>query len=378
MWGEDSELNVTSRSQALRAARPHPFAIPADRLSAILEPATAGPSGAPTSPAATPAPSARVALFLPSLPKSPLDSPELIRVRPRAARKFDPALVRWSVPAAPVDPTRLPDLLTAELPDVRLGPAVHYLASMAEFAADLSERGRAIPTLEPAASSQVDDAAPSSPNWRAHWRAALQGPDLIAFQGFVTAMPPVLRAEALTDRESEAATPADVLSRALDCLVDGAVRERLRARRMHLAGALPPRRGRRPARLPASEAWLAALTTDTGLFAANDSEAQALRRSLAGWDGLGAGPAGPAQLLFRLVEPQREPVDDPNSEERDDPETTETDDFDSDGLVRHDPDPHGPGEDGPVQGAVAAGDSALTAPNPSAPVADGSAPPDPT
>lgn len=33
LWAEDSELPVTSPSQALRTARPHPFAVPAASLA---------------------------------------------------------------------------------------------------------------------------------------------------------------------------------------------------------------------------------------------------------------------------------------------------------------------------------------------------------
>ena len=41
MWAEDSELTVTSRSEALRRARPHPFAASAEALAALLEDTTA-------------------------------------------------------------------------------------------------------------------------------------------------------------------------------------------------------------------------------------------------------------------------------------------------------------------------------------------------
>src|SRR4051794_5813437 len=69
VWAEDSDRAVTSRSQALRSARPHPFAAPVD----VLADACSGKAGEAT-------------LRLPSLAKSPLDSPELIRGTPRAAR----------------------------------------------------------------------------------------------------------------------------------------------------------------------------------------------------------------------------------------------------------------------------------------------------
>lgn len=58
LWAEDSDLLVKSPSQALRSARPHPFAAPADLIAGIHpgKPATA-------------------VLLLPSLRSAPLDSP---------------------------------------------------------------------------------------------------------------------------------------------------------------------------------------------------------------------------------------------------------------------------------------------------------------
>lgn len=43
LWAEDSDLLVKSPSQALRSARPHPFAAPADLIAGIHpgKPATA-------------------------------------------------------------------------------------------------------------------------------------------------------------------------------------------------------------------------------------------------------------------------------------------------------------------------------------------------
>ena len=58
LWAEDSEPAVKSQSQALRSARPHPFAAPADALAEIQ----AGRAG-------------EAVLLLPSLRTAPLDSP---------------------------------------------------------------------------------------------------------------------------------------------------------------------------------------------------------------------------------------------------------------------------------------------------------------
>ena len=57
LWSEDSDLPVKSPSQALRIARPHPFAAPADVMTGIHQgkPGTA-------------------VLLLPSLRSAPVDS----------------------------------------------------------------------------------------------------------------------------------------------------------------------------------------------------------------------------------------------------------------------------------------------------------------
>ena len=69
LWAEDSDLLVKSPSQALRSARPHPFAAAADAIAGI-HPGKPGTS----------------VLLLPSLRSAPLDSPELIRVVPAPGR----------------------------------------------------------------------------------------------------------------------------------------------------------------------------------------------------------------------------------------------------------------------------------------------------
>src|SRR5438445_174576 len=69
----------------------------------------------------------------------------------------------------------------------------------------------------------------------------------------------------------------------------------------------PPRRGRLPARLPATEAWLTALTGPDGRFDAGPGELSALARGLAPWEDIGTGRTGPARATFRLAEVPAEP-----------------------------------------------------------------------
>ncbi len=72
---------------------------------------------------------------------------------------------------------------------------------------------------------------------------------------------------------------------------------------------VPPRRGRLPARLPATEAWLTALTGSDGRFDADPGELSALARALAPWEDIGTGKTGPARATFRLAEVTAEPDD---------------------------------------------------------------------
>src|SRR5262249_59625162 len=94
-----------------------------------------------------------------------------------------------------------------------------------------------------------------------------------------------------------------VMAAALAALVDAAAREALPPG-LRLA---PLRRGRLPARLPAAEVWLAALTGLDGRLDADPAELSALAQALAPWEDIGTGQTGPARATFRLTEVPAEP-----------------------------------------------------------------------
>ena len=71
LWAEDTSKSVNSTSQAVKSARPHPFAAEPVQLEAL---AVRGEAGV-------------LELLLPSLKRAPLDSPQLIRVEARRASK---------------------------------------------------------------------------------------------------------------------------------------------------------------------------------------------------------------------------------------------------------------------------------------------------
>jgi SNF2 family DNA or RNA helicase len=264
LWAEDSDRRVKSLSQAVRSARPHPFAASTGVLAGIC----AGKPGEAT-------------LLLPSLRMAPLDSPELVRIVPRPPASSDPALLAWVVPIVTVDAPTAFTALSERTDGTRYGASVEYMRELAAFAWELAARGRVLPTVE-----RVQDGA------IARWRPVIQGRDVVALHEFVTAMPPVCRAAPGRD------DPQPLVDAALCALVDAAARMML----PHGLDLTPVRRGRRPKRLPAVEGWLAALSTPDGRFDADPAELDALAHGLQPWDEFAIGQTGPVRATFRLTE----------------------------------------------------------------------------
>jgi SNF2 family DNA or RNA helicase len=262
LWAEDSDLLVKSPSQALRSARPHPFAAAADAIAGI-HPGKPGTS----------------VLLLPSLRSAPLDSPELIRVIPRPAARTDATLLAWTVPVVQLDAGAALAAIDEPVADIRYGASVGYLAELAAFARELVERGRVLPELRRDTHGAI-----------ACWRPVLQGRDVVAMTSLTSAMPPVCRAE-LGGHD-----PHELVVSAVDAMVDAAVRAALP--RIDL---VRPRRGR-PKRRPAVEDWLTALTGPDGRFDTEPDELDALAQALRPWDAVGTGMVGPARATFRLSE----------------------------------------------------------------------------
>src|SRR5262252_3290821 len=235
LWAEDSELSVASTSQALRSARPHPFAFPSGTLATLH----AGKPG-------------EAILLLPSVRTAPLDSPELIRAVPRPGPRARAALLPWTVPVVLLYGTSALAAIPERAPGIRYGASMDYLAGLAGFATELVARGRVLPTLDHDGAGAV-----------ARWRPVIQGPDVTAIHALAAAMPPVCRALAPGHDD-----PHDVLTAALAALVDAAARQALPAG----LRLVPPRPGRRPSRLPAADAWLTALTGPDGRFDADSGE----------------------------------------------------------------------------------------------------------
>ena len=270
LWAEDPTLPTKSASQSLRTARPHPFAAPLTLSGTSRE----------------------TILLLPSLASAPLDSPDLLRDAPRRSSKTEPGLLPWRVPVSwlePVDAIRL--LAGDDAPDLRAGQSMRYLAAMVDFASDLVDRGRVLPTVELAKAGGL-----------ARWRPVVQGPDLMALHRLAAAMPPVCRAEAGDPDDRQGRDPHLLVSAVVELFVDAIVRPRL-------AGAdsaidlRPARRGR--AKMTVVDAWLTALTAAAPDIDAPDKDLDELAAALVTWDEV--GPVGPAnaRLTIRLLAPAR-------------------------------------------------------------------------
>ena len=302
LWAEDSALPASVDTPAggrpSRAPRPHPFAAGPGVLGDALGLLGEGPRDLARQAAAD-----ELSLWLPSAGPGPAGAPELIRDAgtavppPRRA-----SLGCWRVPALAFGPAAALTLLTAldpvdsppaaaVHPDLIAGGSAVYWAAVARFAADLCARGRVVPVLENPVFTDDGD------GWVAAWRPVLTGPDAPRAADLAGAMPPVCRAG-----EPGGVPPGPLLASALDALADAAARARLGSSTL-----LPPRRGRRPARIPVAERWAAALTGPDGgvevATAEDEAEAAGLAAALEAWRAAAQAPAGPVRTCFRLVEP---------------------------------------------------------------------------
>jgi superfamily II DNA or RNA helicase len=269
LWAEDGDRPATGSSRALRTARPHPFAAPPAALGALHP-------GKPTT----------LTLLLPSRPGGPLASPELVRAGREPAARGALSLRPWTVPGLLVDPAELDD----PADEARYGASVAHLRAVAELAADLATRGRVLPTLDRGPQGAL-----------ARWRPIVQGLDAVALDALVAGLPPVGRAEAAGPRDTAGADPHALVSDAVAVLTDAAVRDRI-ARSPVPVSPLPARRGRAPQRLPATEAWLAALLTPDARVDVTGRQLDALAAAVAEWDAVGAPTAAHGRACFRLAE----------------------------------------------------------------------------
>jgi len=295
LWAEDSGRPATAGSRPARTSRAprlHPFAADPD----VLADAVAELAGS-SADLARKAIEDELTLRLPSAPDGPLASPELVRAPDAASagQAARPVLAAWRVPALTFDAPVAADLLAAlGYPGTRsetavAGGSLLYLTALARFADDLAGRGRVLPVM----------VGSEDGRYAARWRAVLSGADAQRARELATAMPPLCRADAGSEPSAVLVTDA------LDALADASARARLgRDPEFRL---LPPRAGRRPARIPVAERWAAALTGAdaqvTVTTPQDEAEAADLAAALDDWRAAAQAPAGPVRTCFRLVEP---------------------------------------------------------------------------
>ena len=300
LWAEDPDLPPVpdGAPSDVHLPRPHPFACQAAELADML----AGQPGAQE--AVRKAVHDELTLQLPTAGGGPLASPELVRPEapgtpgaPRAsgasgsARRGRVSLAGWRVPVLALGPAAALAVLGGSglagsgSPDEAAisGGSLTYLAAVARFAVGLAARGRVLPVLET-----------EGGGYAARWRPVLGGADAQRARDLAAAMPPSCRAVS-------GQAPGTLLGSALDALADAAARARLPA------PLLPARRGRTPARLPAAERFVLALTaTDARLDVVtpqDEAETAELAAELDAWRDGAVIPAGPVRTCFRLAEP---------------------------------------------------------------------------
>jgi hypothetical protein len=258
LWAEDSTMPPRATR---RAARPHPFAAPAEAIAAAL-----GDTRAKAS-------QAKATLHLPTAGGRPLDSPELVRTDPPARGSAEVTLTPWLVPTLELDPDAALALLRGLDDRVAHGSSLRHAAEIAAFAADLVRRGRVLPAVA----------------WgTAVWRPLLTGADAAWARALAGALPPSGRAAG--------GNPGTLVAAALDALVDAAARTALEG--VRLAGG----------RGTTSGSWLGALSGRERGVDADASDLAALAEAVAEWQRDAAG--GAVRACFRLVEPDEDEVQD--------------------------------------------------------------------
>ena len=284
MWGEDSSLASRLPKRARHEPknikpRSHPFACDSDWLREAISRLNEVPDGlAVTS----------LALLLPGTSFAPQASPHLFREED-VEIKDGSGLVSWSVPALALSPRDCLDLLLSlpegSPPGVAIGDSLRFFSEVAKLALEFVARGRMIPTLT------IRDEL-----FHALWRpVAVDESDSERLRLLVRSMPAVCRAE-FVGSSLEGRMPDAILRDMTERLVDATVRQMLTG-----WSPLPPLRKKR---LSASEAWIAALTSEQGIVDANSNELIKLQKALNEWGrpGLSAAQAS-LRTCFRLSSP---------------------------------------------------------------------------
>ena len=279
LWAEDSDLPTAGASRA-RGVTSHPFAAGDGSLQHLL-PAQVEPAH----------------LRLPSRGTAPVDSPYLIRAKPRRASAKELELRGWNVPVLWLEPreltstvltdsaetSALADLMsTGHHGDYLAAPSVKYLRAVLEFADDLVRRGRVLPEV------QWIDAGLANHNPESRWSPVLRGVDARRAAELRHAMPPGFRSAEGSEHQGQ------LFSSMLSLLVDAVVRQRTSHRSLVRLGSRST--------TTATVAWAEALSQSNRLVHASENEMRQLDQALDVWDEY-LHPAQPAaNLVLHLSE----------------------------------------------------------------------------
>lgn len=172
------------------------------------------------------------------------------------------------------------------------GASLRWVAAVAELALDILARGRVLPVLEGTGTQ-----APS-----ARWLPMPTAEDLARATNLAGRLPAVCRCAL----PQSGTNPSSLVAELLCDLVDASARQALAGH-----GLGPLRKGRKPAKLPAAEATLAALGGPPGAaqVLGGPDELAKLAVLLDEWRRPAAGPASLVRTCFRLTPPTDQRLD---------------------------------------------------------------------
>ena len=281
LWGEAADRYGApaparrGRAPKRPAAREHPFAADPGPLRA-----SAARLGAPESRLSA----SRSTLHLPSYPRAPQPSPDLLHAHAAEPPSGAPsAAAPWTVATFGVGYVDAIDFLlrlpAEPVEGATAAGTLRWWAEAAKLALELVARGRVVPVMEPGGGGR--------------WQPVLSDEaDAERMAVLRRAFPGACGAAEIRGVDGE---PDDAPLAALSALVDGCVRQGLAGH-----AVVPPRQGRRST----GERWLKALAGENGLFPAEADALGRLRAALARWRRALALPAdGGLRTCFRLTAP---------------------------------------------------------------------------
>src|SRR5258708_7564064 len=245
--------------------RQHPFALAYDPLKEALG-ELAG------SLLVESAGSAILTLHMPSTPKGPMHSPELIVEETGELRGT--AFKPWNVVTLVLDPNLALDFLLA-LPDnpphgVAFGSSLRFWTTAAKFTFELITRQSYMPTVQETQSN-------GDISLRAAWKAVLASDDAERLQMLSSMMPPSCRAF-LPPGAKKASVPQEIVHHFLNQSIDAFVRASISPREL-----LPTQRSRRSRAMPLAEQWLQALASDDPALTAPAQELKHFSAAMHAW-----------------------------------------------------------------------------------------------